>query len=59
MKHIYPIALVLLILSTGFISSVTAQSPLKLSYQAVMRDASNDLMVNKSIRVKASILKGF
>ena len=58
MKYLYPIILVLLMLSTGFINTISAQSPLKLSYQAVMRDASNELLVNRSVKVKVSILKG-
>lgn len=57
MKYLYPITLALLILLTGHTNSLTAQSPLKLSYQAVMRDATDHLLVNQSVRVKVSLLR--
>lgn len=37
---------------------VSAQSPNKMSYQAVIRDGSNNLVVNHAVRTKISILKG-
>lgn len=37
---------------------VTAQSPEKMSYQAVIRDAGNNLIVNKPVGMKISILQG-
>jgi uncharacterized protein (TIGR02145 family) len=48
---------VLLICTIGF-SSVFAQSPEKLSYQAVIRDASNHLVANSPVGMKTSILQG-
>jgi hypothetical protein len=48
---------VLLICTVGF-SSVFAQSPEKLSYQAVIRDASNHLIANSAVGMKTSILQG-
>lgn len=38
--------------------NIHAQIPQKMTYQAVVRDASNKLLVNKTIGVKISILKG-
>jgi len=43
------------ILITG---QVTAQSPEKMSYQAVIRNAGNNLIVNKPVGMKMSILQG-
>jgi len=39
-------------------ANVFAQTPLKMSYQAVIRDASNQLIVNHSIGMQISILQG-
>ncbi|HZV43855.1 MAG TPA: hypothetical protein VFF90_05235, partial [Saprospiraceae bacterium] len=50
----FSICLVLL----GFFFSLEAQSPLKMSYQSVIRDGAGDLVVNHSVRTKISILKG-
>ncbi len=38
--------------------SVYAQAPGKMSYQAVVRDAANELMVNKEVGIRVSILQG-
>lgn len=38
--------------------SVRAQAPDLMSYQAVIRNTSNNLVVNKTVGVKISILKG-
>jgi uncharacterized protein (TIGR02145 family) len=38
--------------------SVCAQSPDKMSYQAVIRDASNNLVTNHSVGMQISILQG-
>ena len=35
-----------------------AQSPQKMSYQAIIRDASNQLITNSSVRVQISIVQG-
>ena len=53
MKKIYLITLALA-LSLG----VLAQSPEKMSYQAVVRDASNILVKNQSVGMQISILQG-
>ena len=37
---------------------MSAQSPNKMSYQAVIRDGSNNLVVNHAVRTKITILKG-
>lgn len=42
----------------SFLFSLSAQSPLKMSYQAVIRDGSGNLVVNHAVRTKLSILKG-
>ena len=41
-----------------FIIEAFSQSPNKMSYQAVIRNAANDILSNKSVKVKVSILKG-
>ena len=37
---------------------VWAQSPQKMSYQAVIRDASNNLVSNTAVAMQISILQG-
>lgn len=37
---------------------VSAQSPEKMSYQAVMRNSSGQLLINQNIAVKVSVLQG-
>ncbi len=52
MKKIFQLIVVLL-------SSITfAQAPNKMSYQAVIRDASNNLITNTNVGVRISILQG-
>jgi len=41
-----------------FTASIWAQSPEKMSYQAVVRDASNNLVTNTNIGIQISILQG-
>jgi len=53
MKKIYTIV-ISIILSV----SVFAQAPQKISYQAIIRDASNNLVTNKTVGLQISILKG-
>jgi hypothetical protein len=53
MKRIFTILAAVLL--TG---SVFAQSPQKMSYQAVIRNSSNLLVVNHSVGMKISILQG-
>ena len=51
MKKIYTLLLFLLCFS-GY-----AQSPEKMTYQAVVRDANNTLLNNQTVWVKISILR--
>ena len=53
MKRIY-----ILIAAVLLTASVFAQSPEKMSYQAVVRDASNNLVTSQSIGMQVSILQG-
>src|SRR5690606_29442708 len=53
MKKIFTILLVVLLTS-----SVFAQFPEKMSYQAVVRNASNNLVTNTTIGMRISILQG-
>jgi hypothetical protein len=53
MKHIYPFFIVLLSATAGL-----AQAPQSFNYQAVARDASGNVLANKSIGLQLSILDG-
>ena len=53
MKRIYTILVAVLITA-----SVFAQAPEKMSYQAVVRDASNNLITNQAVGMQISILQG-
>ncbi|HLV43282.1 MAG TPA: hypothetical protein VKY37_13455 [Brumimicrobium sp.] len=53
MKRIFTIAAALLMTA-----SVWAQAPQKMSYQAVVRNATNDLVTSTTVGVKISILQG-
>lgn len=52
MKYIYTIILVVLT------AKVWAQAPEKMSYQALIRDASNDMITSQSIGMRISIIQG-
>lgn len=54
MKNITTLILVM----TFVITKTFAQSPQNISYQAVIRNNANDLISNKSIGIKLSVLKG-
>jgi hypothetical protein len=54
MKKIY----LLLVLSILFTINIFAQTPEKLSYQAVVRDNSDNIMSSQSIGMQLSILEG-
>ena len=59
MKYIYAIITVLFIASSLCLpQQVKAQSPEKISYQAVIRDASDKLVISKEIGMQISVLKG-
>jgi len=53
MKKLFTLFAVLL-----FAASLNAQIPKKMTYQAVVRDASDKLIANRTIGVKISIIKG-
>jgi hypothetical protein len=53
MKRIFTIVAALMMTA-----SVWAQSPAKISYQAVVRDASNGLVASQSVGMQISILQG-
>lgn len=47
----------IILLTWLFSSSVLAQAPNKMSYQAVIRNTSNNLMVNQAVGMRISILQ--
>ena len=47
-----------LLMCTLSLTTVWAQTPQKISYQAVVRDASNKLVSNQSVGMQISILQG-
>jgi len=49
--------LIILFLMLALAISVLAQSPQKLNYQAVIRNAGNALITNQAVRMRVSILK--
>lgn len=49
---------ILLIIFCLFSWVLSAQSPQKMSYQSVMRDNSNNLLVNTAVGIRISILQG-
>ena len=53
MKNLYTLVIALLLTATLF-----AQAPEKMSYQAVVRDASNTLMSTQAVGMQISILQG-
>ncbi len=50
--------IILLIAIFFFVNSALAQVPQKMNYQAVVRNASNALVVNAPVGIKVSILEG-
>ena len=53
MKKLYAIIIALLLAT-----SILAQSPEKMSYQAVIRNSSDELVTNQTVGVQISILQG-
>ena len=53
MKKIYTLIAGLILVTSAF-----AQAPEKMSYQAVVRDASNNLTTNQAVGMQISILQG-
>lgn len=52
------VLLIVTLTSLFFITSVFGQSPNSMSYQAVVRDQNSNLVTNKGIGIKTSILQG-
>ena len=50
--------LIILMLLLGVFAAAFAQAPQKFSYQAVVRDAGNNLISNHAVGVQISILQG-
>jgi len=53
----YPILMLGLCLYFSVLNNLSGQSPAKMSYQAVIRNSNNQLVVNKTIGVQVSILQ--
>lgn len=53
MKKLYTIVIAIFICITTF-----AQAPEKISYQVVLRDADNELLINTTVGIQFSILQG-
>ncbi|MEO6189466.1 MAG: hypothetical protein ABIO44_02945 [Saprospiraceae bacterium] len=47
-----------LLFAFGMVFNLFAQAPNKMSYQAILRNSNNQLLVNSSIGMRISILKG-
>ena len=59
MKTIIKITtLMLMMLSMGFSESLQAQTPDKMSYQAVIRDGSDNLITSSNVGMRIQILQG-
>ena len=50
--------LMLMMFSIGFSESLQAQSPEKMSYQAVIRDGSDNLITSSNVGMRIQILQG-
>ncbi|HKM92688.1 MAG TPA: DUF1566 domain-containing protein [Prolixibacteraceae bacterium] len=48
----------ILLFALLIVASIFAQSPEKMSYQAVIRNSNNQLIINKTVGMKTSILQG-
>lgn len=59
MKKLYAIITALLLTTSICLhQQVNAQSPEKMSYQAVIRNSSNELVINQAVGMQISILQG-
>ncbi|WP_372934176.1 hypothetical protein, partial [Mariniphaga sediminis] len=58
MKNNYIKLVWILLLSISFVPVIQAQSPAKMSYQAVIRDADSQLLSNTQVSMQISILQG-
>ena len=50
--------LIIILVAALLVATVWAQSPQKMSYQAVIRNNSNELVTNHVVRMRVSILQG-
>lgn len=50
--------IITLLALTLFVTTISAQAPQKMSYQAVIRNAGNVLVTNANIRMRISVLQG-
>lgn len=50
--------IILIFLAFSFFQTSWGQVPTKMSYQAVVRDASNNLVANQNVGIKISVLQG-
>ncbi len=57
MQKKYTLITLTLLLSYMLIQTAIAQSPEKMSFQAVVRDADNNLVINKAVGMQLSILQ--
>jgi|GEM_PF-788674 len=57
-KSTIQFSLIILLVFQTFIPTLWAQSPQKMSYQSVIRNSSDQLVANKIVGMKISILKG-
>jgi hypothetical protein len=55
---LFKLLLLVIIISSSFITSLKAQSPDKMSYQSVIRNASGLLLANQNVGIKISVLQG-
>ena len=59
MRKLFTILVAVLLTASVFLpQQASAQSPEKMSYQAVVRDASDNLVTNQEVGMQISILKG-
>jgi hypothetical protein len=59
MKKINSLLTGLLLTASVFMTQqANAQAPQKMSYQSVLRNSSNSLLVNTQVRVRISVLQG-
>jgi uncharacterized protein (TIGR02145 family) len=58
MRNFYFTAKILLLSLAFFSLKATAQAPQKMSYQSVIRNSSNALVVNTAVGIKISVLQG-
>jgi hypothetical protein len=58
MKYTYDIRLILLLALGLWTTAINAQSPLKMSYQSVIRDGAGKLVADKTVGIRITLLQG-